>query len=315
MRIAFSKWFKGLAVMGAIGALATSIAQAQAPAPATLRLGMLPIVTQAPVFLGQERGFFKEEGLTLEIRMFQGGPEITAAAIGGDIDYGYANPVSPILAFAQGAPVRIIAPSEFADDSIVDGVLARSDGPIKGLRDLVGKRVAVNALKGVLELTVREGVLRTGGDPSKIVFVEAPFPQMGALLAQGRVDAVANVEPFITSMVKAGGAKIIANAFDPIKDGPMGIWFATAKRASDRELLERFRRAIVKSNIYASKNPAEVRRIIQTFTRITPEAAAAIALPAWGDTLPPATVQHQIDMLVHHKFLAKRFNASEILVK
>jgi NitT/TauT family transport system substrate-binding protein len=312
MRIRFSGWLQGLAL---VIAMAGASAQAQSRAPVTLKLGMLPIVTQAPVFLGQERGFFKEEGLTLDIRMFQGGPEITAAAIGGDIDYGYANPVSPILAFAQGAPVRIIAPSEFADASIVDGVLARTDGSVNGLKDLVGKRVAVNALKGILELTVREGVQRAGGDSNRITFVEAPFPQMGALLAQGRIDAVANVEPFITSMVNAGGAKVIANAFDPIKDGPMGIWFATAKRAEDRDLLERFRRAIVKSNLYASQNPADVRRIIQTFTRISPDAAAKIALPAWGATLPPATLQHQIDLLVRHKFLAKPFDANDILVK
>lgn len=312
MRIEIGQWLKSLTF---VAALAAAGANAQAPAPVTLKLGMLPIVTQAPVFLGQERGFFKEEGITLEIRMFQGGPEITAAAIGGDIDYGYANPVSPILAFEQGAPVRIIAPSELADDSIVDGVLARTDGSVKDLKDLVGKRVAVNALKGILELTVREGVQRAGGDPSKITFVEAPFPQMGALLAQRRVDAVANVEPFITSMVNAGGAKVIANAFEPIKGGPMGIWFATAKRAQDRDLLERFRRAIIKSNIYASKNEADVRRIIQTFTRITPEAAAKIALPAWGAALPAPTVQHQIDMLVRHKFMAKRIDAGEILAK
>jgi NitT/TauT family transport system substrate-binding protein len=312
MRIGLGGWLKRLAL---VIACAGASAQAQSPAAVTLKLGMLPIVTQAPVFLGQERGYFKDEGLTLDIRMFQGGPEITAAAIGGDIDYGYANSVSPILAFAQGAPVRVVAPSELADDSIVDGVLARTDGGVNGLKDLVGKRVAVNALKGILELTVREGVQRAGGDPNRVTFVEAPFPQMGALLAQGRVDAVANVEPFITSMVNAGGAKIIANAFEPIKGGPMGIWFATAKRAEDRELLERFRRAIVKSNLYASQNPAEVRRVIQTFTRITPDAAAKIALPAWGASLPPATVQHQIDMLVRHKFLARRIEASDILAK
>lgn len=312
MQIGLGRWLNCLAFVAAV---AGANVHAQGSAPMTLKLGMLPIVTQAPVFLGQERGFFKEEGLTLEIRMFQGGPEITAAAIGGDIDYGYANSVSPILAFAQGAPVRIIAPSELADHSIVDGVLARTDGSVNTLKDIVGKRVAVNALKGILELTVREGVQRAGGDPNKIIFVEAPFPQMGALLVQGRVDAVANVEPFITSMVTAGGSKIIANAFDPIQGGPMGIWFAATKRVQDRELLERFRRAIAKSNIYASQNPTEVRRIIQTFTRITPEMAAKIALPAWSATLPPATVQEQIDMLVRHKFMAKHIKASEILAK
>lgn len=280
----------------------------------TVRLGMLPIVTQAPVFLGQELGYFKDEGLEIKTRMFQGGPEITAAVISGDIDYGYANTVSPLLAFAQGAPLRIVANSENADDSIVDGILVKKGSPISRFKDLEGKRVAVNALKGILELVTREGVRLDGGNPDKVIFVEAPFPQMGALLGDGQVDAVVNVEPFITMMVEKD-SKVVANAFEVIKGAPMGIWFATEQKVKNKELLDRFRRAIAKSNIYAKDHPKEVRRIIQTFTRINPDAASKIALPAWTADLEAGPVQLQIDMLTRHKFLRKGFSATEIIAK
>src|SRR5690606_24255123 len=104
------------------------------------------------------------------------------------------------------------------------------------------------------------------------------------------------------------------NAFLVIKDGPMGIWFSTEQKAQDKDLLERFRRAIAKSNIYAKDNHDEVRRVIQTFTRISPDAAQKISLPAWTPDLEAKTVQHQIDMLERHKFLRDSFDANNILV-
>lgn len=298
----------------AVLAFSSVTATVQAAEPMKVRLGMLPIVTQAPIFLGEEQGFFEQEGISIEKRMFQGGPEITAAVISGDIDYGYANTISPLLAFAQGAPLRIVAASENADDAVIDGILALKDSPIQRLKDLEGKRVAVNALKGILELVVREGVSSDGGDPNKVIFVEAPFPQMGALLTAGQVDAVVNVEPFITMMVQ-GDAKVVENAFLVIKDGPMGIWFSTEQKSKDTAMLERFRRAVEKSNVYAKNHPDEVRRVIQTYTRISPDAAQKIALPAWTPDLESKTIQHQIDMLERHKFLNKGFDANAILVK
>jgi len=294
--------------------LASLMSTAHAAELIKVRLGMLPIIPLAPVFLGKEQGYFEEEGIDIEMRMFQGGPEITAAVISDDIDYGFSSTISPLLAFAQGAPLRIVAANENADDAVVTGILGKKDTAIKGLKDLEGKRVAVNALKAILELVVREGVQRDRGDPNKVVFVEAPFPQMGALLTSGQVDAVVNVEPFIMMMVE-NDAKVIENAFLVIKDGPMGIWFSTERRAKDRDMLERFRRVIKKSNIYARNHPDEVRRIIQTYTRISPEAAQKIALPAWTPDLDAQTIQHQIDMLERHKFLRKAFAANDILVE
>ncbi|CAM5317392.1 ABC transporter substrate-binding protein [Eoetvoesiella caeni] len=281
----------------------------------TVNLGMLPIVNQAPVFLGDELGYFEEEGLKINPRMFQGGAAIASAVISGDVDFGYGNVVSVALAFSNGAPVRIVATSELADDSVIDAVLVKKDSPITRLKELEGKRVAVNSFKNILELVVREGVRVDGGDPDKVVFVEAPFPQMGALLNDNHIDVAVNVEPFVTMMVESGHATVLANAFEVIKGMPAGIWSASERTSQNKEKLDRFRRAIGKANIYAKENPQEVRRIIQTFTRISPDAANKIALPAWTAESDIESVQMQIDMLMRHNFLPREFKATEIMVE
>ena len=51
---------------------------------------------------------------------------------------------------------------------------------------------------------------KRGVDPKKVEFLEIPFPQMADALFQKRVDAVWNVEPFVTFMTQSGKAKVLA---------------------------------------------------------------------------------------------------------
>jgi NitT/TauT family transport system substrate-binding protein len=49
--------------------------------PATLKVGVLPIADVAPLYLGMDEGFFKEEQLTIKPQVMQGGTEVTAAVV------------------------------------------------------------------------------------------------------------------------------------------------------------------------------------------------------------------------------------------
>jgi ABC-type nitrate/sulfonate/bicarbonate transport system substrate-binding protein len=291
---------------------------ADAQSPINVKLGLSPIVTVAPVFLAQQQGFFKEEGLNVQTHMFQGGAEATAALIGGELDITYSNLVTQLLAHARGAPVRIVAPSDIASTApgaLVDALLVKPDSTIAGFKALEGKRVAVNLLKGVLELLTRASVDHAGGDSSKLILVEVPFPQMRTVLTSGQVDAVVNVEPFITAMVESGSAKVAGDPLVSIENGPLGVWISTVEKANNRDLRERFRRAMGKANNYASRNPAEVRKITPTFTKISAEAAAKMSLPVWSDKLDVATMQHQADLMLKYKFIPARINAADTIAR
>ena len=90
------------------------------------------------------------------------------------------------------------------------GVAVRTNDKINGPKDLVGKKVSAGLINGPNYVHMREWLQRNGVDPASVEFLELPFPQMADALFQNRLDAVWNVEPFLTFMVKSGNARVIA---------------------------------------------------------------------------------------------------------
>ena len=120
--------------------------------PVTLKIGLIPIADVAPVFLGQKKGFFKEQKITLDPQFAAGGAAITPAVVSGDFDIGFSNTVSLLIAGSKNLPVQIISQGVLgdADDSKVwEDLLVKKDGPIKTAKDLEGKTIAVNTLNNI----------------------------------------------------------------------------------------------------------------------------------------------------------------------
>ncbi|GGQ38265.1 hypothetical protein GCM10010279_54370 [Streptomyces mutabilis] len=57
----------------------------------TLKVGLIPIVDVAPLYLGQEKGFFEERGLKLEFSGAQGGAAIVPGVVSGQFQFGFSN--------------------------------------------------------------------------------------------------------------------------------------------------------------------------------------------------------------------------------
>src|ERR1043165_9702837 len=59
-----------------------------------LKIGSIPIVDVAPLYLGQKKGFYKEEGLSLSMTMAQGGAAIVPGVVSGHFQFGFSNSTS-----------------------------------------------------------------------------------------------------------------------------------------------------------------------------------------------------------------------------
>ena len=81
-------------------------------------------------------------------------------------------------------------------------LLVRADDTIRTPAQLAGKKISAGLLNSVNYVHMREWLQKKGVDASKIEFLEIPFPQMADALFQKRVDAVWNVEPFVTFMIE-----------------------------------------------------------------------------------------------------------------
>jgi NitT/TauT family transport system substrate-binding protein len=284
--------------------------------PATLRVGVLPIADVAPLYLGDEKGFFKEEQLTIEPQVMQGGAEVTAAVVSGDVDLGFSATLPLLVAKSKGVPVEIVSQGNQAaatEEEAWDGLMVK-DGAIKEPQDLEGKTVAVNALKSMPELCARAVLDAQGVDVSQIDFVEVPFPEMTAALEAGRVDATTAVEPFV-SQAKAAGARSLGSYLTGLEPKlTVGTYFGTTQYIGENEdVVTRFARAMNKSLTYAQEHPQEARDAVVGFTEIPPDVARAMKLSFWSTDLNRPSIELIADEAERFEFVEEKPSVDELI--
>ncbi|MBW8486590.1 ABC transporter substrate-binding protein [Actinomadura parmotrematis] len=262
--------------------------------PATLKLSVIPIVDVAPIYLGQQQGFFAEQGLKLQIVTAQGGAAIVPAVVSGQVDFGFSNYTSLILARSKGLPLKVVGPGNASTGQAgkdFGGVLVKAGSPIRTPKDLAGKRVAVNTLNNINDTTVRASIRKAGGDPANVRFTELAFPDMLAALDKGNVDAVQVVEPFLTTGLKAGDRLVASNYVDTAPNLTIAGYFTSQKTASSKpELVKKFSAALQESLRYAAAHPDAARKVLAAYTKISPAVASALILPKWPASVDRASV-------------------------
>jgi len=251
----------------------------------SIRVGVIPIVDVAPIYLGVEQGFFEDRNIDVELVPGSGGAAAVPGVVSGDYDFSFGNVTSILLAGSEGLPLRVVANGVSSTGDVAtdfSAVVVPANSPIQSVADLEGKRVAVNNLKNIGEVTIRKGIEDAGGDPSNVEFLELPFPEMPAAVAGGNVDAAWVVEPFVTVATGQGARAIFYPFAEPIEDLTVATYFTTEQVIQeDPDLVDDFQAAINESLEYANSNPDEVRRILLTYTQIPPAAAEQIRLPSW----------------------------------
>jgi NitT/TauT family transport system substrate-binding protein len=285
--------------------------------PATLNVGVIPIADVAPLYLGIDKGFFKEQQLTIKPQLAEGGAAITPAVVSGDFQIGFSNTISLLIAAAEDLPVQIISQGVLGGKSEEDAwadLLVLKDGPIKEPKDLEGKTIAVNTLKNICEVTIKASLEQEGVAVDTLEFTEVPFPDMNAALEAGRVDAACVVEPFV-SQGKAGKARGIAPFY--VRTAPdltVATYFTSTQYAEENpEVVDRFVQAMNKSLTYAQSHPDEVRKVLLDYTEIPPEAAEAIKLPIWRPDLNEPTIERLSELSLKYGLIEEEPDLDELI--
>lgn len=265
-----------------------------ATATTHLKVGVIPIVDVAPIYLGKEQGFFSQHHIDLELVQESGGAAAIPGVVSGDFQLSFGNVTSVILAASQNLPLKMISEGNSSTgDASTDfsGVVVPPDSAIKSAKDLAGKTVAVNNLKNIGEVTVRNAVDKDGGDGKSVKFVELNFPDMPAAVANHQVDAAWVVEPFLTAAT-AQGARNVSSNFASIPDLTVACYFTTQQYiAQHKDVVDNFRAAIQESLKYATDHPDEVRRIVTTYTTIKSDVASQIKLPGYPQDMNVASLK------------------------
>ena len=248
-------------------------------------VGVIPIVDVAPIYLGDQQGFFEEQGIDLTLETAQGGAAVVPGVLSGEYQFGFSNVVSLLLAAEEGVPIQVVAngvASTGEDGADFGAVVAKPDSGITDAADLAGKRIAVNTLNNIGTTTINESIRAAGGDPEGVQYVELPFPDMPPALDAGNVDAIWVVEPFLTIATSAGSTVVASNFVDAAPDLTVATYFTSKELAGeDADLVERFTTALEQSLEYASENEDETRAVLTEYTQIDQAVIDAMILPAW----------------------------------
>jgi NitT/TauT family transport system substrate-binding protein len=295
------RFITGMTVLALVGAGAgcgssgDSVTPTASGGVAQVKVGIIPIVDVAPIYLGQKRGFFASRKIELTMESGQGGAAIVPGVLSGQFQFGFSNITSLLIAQTKNVPIKMVA-NGVASTGVAGkdygGVVVRKDSPITKAADLAGKKVAVNTLKNIGDTVVRESVRKAGGDPSAINFVEMPFPNMPAAVDNGQVDAAFVVEPILSTLTGGGGRVVAWCYVDPAPNLTVAAYFASSKLiAEDPDLVKRFTEAMNESLAYADSHPDEEREILGTYTKIDPKVREALTLPKWPTEINRASVE------------------------
>jgi NitT/TauT family transport system substrate-binding protein len=275
---------------------------------------MIPIGDVAPVYLGKEMGFFDEMKINLTLDTAAGGAAIIPGVAAGQFQFGVSNVPSVLIAQTNDVPIKVIAPASGVAQAGADfnGFVVK-DPAYTSPKDLAGKKVAANTLKGIVELGIRKLVDEDGGDGKSVNVVAIPFPDMIAALDTGQVDAIFIVEPFL-SAAKAKGWKVIGDLAQLDSDMLVSVYITSAQLAqTNPNLVARFQAALKKSHEYARAHPDEARDAVGTYTQISAEVRASMTLTSWPSDINEDSLNYLADLIVEYGLTTERPDVSAVL--
>ncbi len=201
--------------------------------PVKIRIAYVVPVSNWPSILleKQDLGRHLGKSYTLEPTRYAGTPQMITALATGDLDIGNLAYSSLALAIQNAGmtDLRVIT-DEFQDG--VEGYhsnefLVRNDSTVKKVEDLKGKVIATNAGGSAVDIAMRAMLRKRGLDDNKDVnFVEAPFPNMKAMLLEKKVDLIPSVPPFSSDPELRSNARVLFLQKEAVGRSQMIVWAA-----------------------------------------------------------------------------------------
>ena len=269
----------------------------------TISVGVISIAPSAAVQLGIDEGIFAKHKLKVELQSGQGGAAMLPAVSTGTMNFSVGNPLSVLLAKNKGLDMKIVSgySNSLPTGDDINGVVAKAGSGITSAKDLVGKKVAVNTINAQGDLTIKEVVSQQGGDPNAVKFLELPFQDMGAQLAQGNADAVWVPEPFLSKLLSEGNKLVTYNNQAAIPGLPTLVTFTSGNYAQQNpQVVADFRAAMTETLALAQSNPDKVRALLPAFMKMPEAVAKNLRLEAFNGQIDETTLGKLGDLMAKY---------------
>lgn len=245
-----------------------------------VRVGVFPVSSSLPLFVAQDRGFFKEQNIEVEVSRLIGGPPNIAALISDQID------ASAILVTIEGMNANLKKPGVAMyislntqnDTNRMEQFVVRSGLEIKSLADLKGKKIM--SAPGPANVSMARAALAAAGlKDGEYQLDQLDMGQHNNAMVARTFDAGYTLEPNATVMNQSGIAKtfqagVIARTV--FKDPNANAWAGGGVMSSTfiknkPDVARRYAAAWAKAIDFINEKPAEARKSLLKNT-FTPDA-------------------------------------------
>lgn len=235
----------------AMAALAAGYVAGPAQAQEKATVGVLRFVSSGGLFLAVEKGYFKQEGLDVELKFFEAAQPIAVAVVSGDTQFGVTAFTGGFYNLAgQGALKIIGAQSKEAKGYEGNLILASNAAHEKGLTSpdkLAGRSLGITQVGSSFHYQLGQIATATKIDIKSVDLKPLQsLPNMVAALKSGQVDSIIIAPHLAKPLVASGDAKLIGRMSD-IGDYQFGgLFTSTSMISSKRATVEKFVRAYQK---------------------------------------------------------------------
>lgn len=304
-----------LAMLGGSAAL-LGAPRAWAADPTLVRVSMIPIFAVAPHFAAEAHGDFAAENIAVTNQPVQSGAVGIPGLIAGSFDVLYSNTVSVLTALERGIDIRIIAESTRVPEAPPDGValFRRKGDTFSTGKDIEGKTVAINARYTFQWLAISRWTKKTGGDPSKIVFREVPFPSMLDALKSGQVDAAFMLDPYKLAALEDPAVELFAWPTSTALPGlSTSVWVVGGKLADEKpDVVRRYLKAFMKGGQWVNDNFGKPPyfELVASFTKMDPARIAKLATEPQIMTIDTAPIEGIAEAMREFDMLKTKFDVA-----
>lgn len=261
-------------------------------------------VFYAPQYVAIANGYFKDQGLNIEITTGQGADKVMTAVLAGQSDIGFAGPEASIYVYNEGKEDHT---EVFAQLTKKDGsfLVSRTNDTDFKWTDLKGKTVIPGRKGGVPYMTLEYVLKQNGLDPQKDVVLDdsIKFDLMAGAFTGGTADYVTLFEPTATMTQNAGKGYVVASVGEASGEIPYTAYFAKKSYINENsEVIQNFTNAVYQGQVWVKEHSAkEIAEQIQSFFPNTEVDLLAnvlqsyIDIDAWNET--PILKEESFDKL------------------
>lgn len=296
-----------------------------ATAQTSIKVAGLRTISLLPVQYALERGYFKREGLDIDVITVGTGPAVISAVTSDSAQIGYTASVPVLFARAQNQPVRIFDAFTY-ESSSADGqwtwLVASEKSGIHSVKELAGKVVALNAQGNACELLLREHLGKAGVSFDAVRKIVVPFPQMQAALQLGNADAACVVEPFRTNVRVSPAIKATTLASGILADQSqrytLDVLFVREDWGQAHlDVLKRFNRGLSSAFDDFRKDKSLFRRLIIEDFKLSPAVVSLMKSDLEFTALQPspAEIKPLIDGLARQGLMKTSFQPDDVILQ